>query len=396
MKGHESADLDLERQPDFSEDPRKIHDSLVRVAWFTNLASPYRLPVWEALARSCQLTVFLLHPDASVATDARRGDDWTAASASSQHVRFQPLESRFVRYGDEPYYILKRHSARLVRDFDVVVLAGWESPAYWQVAMACRTARVPYISFYESTMATNRFRRGPVARIRSAVLTGAASVVVPGKAAQRAVSAAGVDDSRVRRGFNPVDGAYFYQAARDFRDASQSAAGRYSYVYIGQIVHRKNIDALITAFETLPEFSTLTIIGRGPGSDELASRIIRSEMTNRVTVIGFAQNRNIPSELAKHATLVLPSLTEVWGLVVNEALAAGLHVVVSHCCGVAEEVAEMPGVWVTSTDANSIAEAMRESAVQWNGPLQNPPILEYSPDRFADVFLDAIRQAVTR
>jgi glycogen synthase len=90
-----------------------------------------------------------------------------------------------------------------------------------------------------------------------------------------------------------------------------------------------------------------------------------------------------------HSVLVLPSYEEVWGLVVNEALACGLHVVVSLVCGVAPTVAGMRGVWLCDTSQAALAHAIRLSCAAWSGPINQPEILQHTPQAFAETFLEA-------
>ena len=89
-------------------------------------------------------------------------------------------------------------------------------------------------------------------------------------------------------------------------------------------------------------------------------------------------------EYSRSDTFILPSAEEVWGLAVNEALASGLHAVVSSKAGVAEFVQPMPGVFITEPTTNEIAKALELSRAKWVGPISNPEILSYTPERFAD------------
>ena len=93
---------------------------------------------------------------------------------------------------------------------------------------------------------------------------------------------------------------------------------------------------------------------------------------------------------------MLVSDNEVWGLVVNEALAAGLHVVISDQCGVSHSVKRMKGVYIWYEDEESLDEVLRRSAREWNGPIQNPEILEFTNERFAQTFLDSFDYVLRR
>ena len=72
---------------------------------------------------------------------------------------------------------------------------------------------------------------------------------------------------------------------------------------------------------------------------------------------------------------------------VSEALAAGLHVVVSNRCGVVEFVKDMPGVYVCSPSTKSIREALTKRSKEWLGKIEVPEILAFTPARFVDSLL---------
>ena len=100
--------------------------------------------------------------------------------------------------------------------------------------------------------------------------------------------------------------------------------------------------------------------------------------------MGHKNQEELAALYAASNTLILASANEVWGLVVNEALASGLHVVVSDKCGVAEFIIGMKGAYTCSTDPGSIEYAMRKSVEAWTGYIQEPEILLYTPEKFAE------------
>jgi glycosyltransferase involved in cell wall biosynthesis len=164
---------------------------------------------------------------------------------------------------------------------------------------------------------------------------------------------------------------------------------------VGQLIPRKNIDNLIRAFANISHYSdTLKIIGGGDKYDELSTLVRDLKCENRVSFIGQLNSEQIVSYYAKSDTLVLPSTREVWGLVVNEALASGLHVVVSENCGVSELVGKMKGVYVCAGTAESIEEAMVRSRQEFTSRIVNPEISNFSTNHFAREFSENLFQNV--
>lgn len=363
----------------------------LRVLWVTNLAAPYRLPVWREVARGHELTVGLLESNQGLSADksANRGADWLHAAEAS--YRFLELPAWKYSRGEARYYTLRTPGAllRLGRQ-EVVLFGGWESPAYWQLLLPALLWGARRVGFYESPAATMTHRAGPIARARSFFFRSMHAVVVPGPAARQSLLQMGVSPERIVEGFNAVDVHAFHTAA-SARTADRSGHG-HRFVVAGQLIERKRVDMVIEAFSAIAEpGDTLTIIGQGKQESELRHKAARSG--DGIVFLPYVENDRMPAALASHQTLVLASSREVWGLVVNEALAAGLQTVVTENCGVTPSVAGMRGVFTAKADGTDLAVRMLESRQSWTGPIQNPEILQHTPEAFARTFETAFRVA---
>jgi glycosyltransferase involved in cell wall biosynthesis len=360
----------------------------------TNLASPYRRPVWEALAREVALDVRLLENDHRLSRDvlANRGDDW-ASGQGNGYTLAELRAARIVR-NEARFYLLISLPRRRP---DAILLGGWESPAYWQLMLLAKLTGVRTVGFYESTAQTQRHTSGAIGWMRSRFFRSLDAVVVPGAAARDAVLALGVSPSNIHVGFNAVDGGSIWETARAAREAAvEPERGGHRFVFVGQLIERKGVDLLIDAFAAVRrEGDSLTVYGRGSLEDHLRRRCRDLGLGDDVVFRGYVLNEQIAVELADKHTLILPSRQEVWGLVVNEALAAGLHVIVSDVAGVAASVDRMPGVFLCRPDTASVASSMRSSRDAWDGPIDDPEILRHGPAQLADVFLAALDPSVT-
>lgn len=115
---------------------------------------------------------------------------------------------------------------------------------------------------------------------------------------------------------------------------------RRHFLFSGRLVLVKRVDLLIDAFAAIgtlrPEWDLL-IAGDGVLGDELRRRVPEG-LQARVKWTGFLQQDEL--KLAYHSAdvLLLPSDREPWGLVVQEAMAAGLAVIASDAVGAAHEL----------------------------------------------------------
>lgn len=212
-----------------------------RVLWVTNIATPYRAPLWAELAQRHDLQVALLADD-----EPRRG--WTVELSPA--VRLTRLRAvPLARSTDATFYAPSWRLLSLIsRRPDVVVLDGWESPAYLAARWWARRRGVPAIASYRSTRRTHRHHRGPVAWARRWFFNGVDGVLTAGRASTEAVRDHGVAPELIAEGFNTVDVARFAPLAQRTRTAGDRA---HSYLYVGQLIRRKNVDALLRAFSSI-------------------------------------------------------------------------------------------------------------------------------------------------
>lgn len=358
-----------------------------KVLWVTNNAAPYRVPVWESLAEKVDLKIRLLQRDDEVLSDARRSEEWTVSSARSSGLDVDALKTFRVGRGERLYYGLLQSCARLARGCDAVLLGAWESPACWQLSSAAKRRGVRRVGFYESTRQSQRHQAGPIGRARGHFFRSMDAVVVPGPAAADALLDMGVAQNRIFEGFNAVDVDRFAAVAH----VAPEGKG-HRFLYVGQLIARKNVDGLIRAFARCAQAGdTLTIVGKGEMEEQLWQLSSSLGLDGRVHFVGASLYADLPSVMSHHHTLVLPSTEEVWGLVVNEALAAGRHVVVSELAGVQPSVKSMPGVFTSGPEIDSLTKALDRSRGSWTGPVVDPPISKRTPQGFADTFLEAFR-----
>jgi glycosyltransferase involved in cell wall biosynthesis len=123
--------------------------------------------------------------------------------------------------------------------------------------------------------------------------------------------------------------------------AGLTSEKRTEVIFVGQLIHRKGVDVLLKSMQ--PMFSAypdlrLSIIGSGEESVVLEEMARHLRIADRVSFEGTIGSETIQSRIALADVLVLPSRWDGWGIVVNEALSAGVPVIVSDRCGAADVV----------------------------------------------------------
>ena len=149
-------------------------------------------------------------------------------------------------------------------------------------------------------------------------------------------NAAVVDEEMIRNSYD--------HAKQQVERGKESLLIRKNFVFVGRLAPEKNLERLIKAFAELQNSELaaqswdLVFVGDGPLRKSLETQASESANPDHIQFAGGHPWFKVPEWLAKSDILVLPSLSEPWGLVVNEAMVCGMPVIVSTKCGCADDL----------------------------------------------------------
>jgi len=128
------------------------------------------------------------------------------------------------------------------------------------------------------------------------------------------------------------------------------------FLYIGRLSEEKNLDFLVDFFNKNSQYS-LTIVGNGPMKEDLAIRA-----SHNTKFIGHVANERISEMYLEHDVFILPSNSEPWGLVIDEALYFNIPVIVSKNVGCASELVldRCNGIILEQTTDQCLLEAIND------------------------------------
>lgn len=133
----------------------------------------------------------------------------------------------------------------------------------------------------------------------------------------------------------------------------EHSIGARNFIYVGRLIELKRLDLLISVFNKHSEL-TLEIIGTGSEENNL-----KSMANDNIHFLGMVDNLKLPNYYRKADVFVLPSCSETWGLVVEEALNNGLPVIVSSHVGCHDDlVTPYTGLVFPSGNAKALEEAI--------------------------------------
>jgi glycosyltransferase involved in cell wall biosynthesis len=326
-----------------------------RIAVVASHPVQYQAPFFRGLAQRADLTVFFCQrhePALERSAGYTDGFSWDVPLTDGYrhewllNVAQRPSVDRYS--GCDTPDVADRIAERA---FDACIVQGWYLKSYVQAILACRRYHVPVLLRGDSQLATTRsaIKRAIKYWPYRALLNGVAGHLVVGAANREYLTHYAAPASKLFDVPHAVDDQWFATEARAARANGSRERERAAFaipadakiaVFVGRLVDMKRPLDLIRALTDSAVPSNLwgLIVGSGPLDRD--ARALAKSLGARVRFAGFRNQRALPSLYAAADMLVLPSdARETWGLVANEALAAGLPVVVSDAAGCARDLA---------------------------------------------------------
>lgn len=248
---------------------------------------------------------------------------------------------------------------------DLVVLPGYHRPEYWVMLLICMLRGSRRAVFCDST-AFDREKSAWKEKAKAMFFRHCNGFFCYGSRSKQYVASYGIDPAKIYDGCQSAALAHGYDAATV---RAHYAAGLFPadcasrFLYIGRLAEEKGLFDLLAAFarvrQELPA-ARLDLVGSGVLDEELRRRAEHLGIASSVAFLGTKTPQDIGQLLMNSAAMILPSLREPWGLVVNEALSFGCPVVVSDICGCVPELVidGVTGYSFAAGDVGALAQAM--------------------------------------
>lgn len=295
----------------------------------------------------------------------------------------------------------------------VVVVPGWASPAAWGAMRWCLQHRVPMVCMSEST-AWDEPRSGWKEWIKRQLVGLFASALVGGERHRDYLVALGLPAVRVFLGYDVVDNAYFGEKSEAAVSSAESVRAQYNlprdyFLASARFIEKKNLPRLLEAYAQyrascqMTEPWSLVLLGDGGLRSELEQQRDALGLRDSVLMPGFKQIEDLPTYYGLAGAFIHPSTIEPWGLVVNEALACGLPVLVSDRCGCVPELVidGVNGFRFDPYDVADISRRMKQISAP-DFPLAElrksslALIAQWGPERFGQGVTEAVVAALAQ
>jgi glycosyltransferase involved in cell wall biosynthesis len=291
---------------------------------------------------------------------------------------------------------------------EAVAIPGWADPAALAALRWCHRNDVPAVVMSASTALDAR-RRWWREAVKGRVVQSYDAGLVGGTRHADYLQRLGMPSDRTYTGYNVVDNDHFAREAASARADAEALRRKYGlperyFLAVGRFIPKKNLDGLLQAYaryrERTDDSWALVILGSGPLDDKVRQWRRELELDAHVHLPGFKQYDELPVYYGLADAFVHASRREQWGLVVNEAMAAGLPVVVSDRCGCAPDLVKegQNGFSFSPSDSEALADALVRIASAGcdraaMGEASRDIIADWTPETFAQQLLHAARVA---
>jgi len=339
----------------------------IRTAVVTDIPTPYRDPLWARYSRrpEVDLTVFYMAP-------GEKDLDWEPSWEMPPRHEILPGRTWITR-PDNPLTFKWNPTLWDVLDRErpqMILLGSWGQPTSWVTMAWARANAVPYAMQCESHLLDPRpiWKRALKHVVVRAAVSGQVAGLPTGSLARTCMIHYGADPDDLFLFPNTPDAERLAGEAKKLRQERAALRrrwgieGRQVVLFVGRLVAVKGVDVLLEAFSLLRERHPRAlpwIVGDGSQRSSLEALARRKVGEGNALFTGFVEPDRLPECYVAADVFCLPSRSEPWGVVVNEAMACGLPVVLSDRVGAARDLVDHDcGRLVPPDDPRALASAL--------------------------------------
>lgn len=285
----------------------------------SNIPAPYRVAFFEYLGE------YLLQYSFTIIYGARQQQnrEWSIEQEKLHNSIF--LKSKVIRLKrryDDKYIQIPYHLAneldRIVPD---IVIGAEYNPVSIKALQWCRRHHKKYISWTDGTLYSERNINLLQKLSRRYIIQKADAYLASSSKAREAQLAYGANEKKCFISSLTVD-------IDQYLIDGQKREGK-ELLFVGNLIQRKGIDLLLNALPYVAEEYKLHIVGEGPEREALKAQMIALRLEDKVIFHGFLQGDALKELYAESDIFILPTREDCFGLVILEAMCAGLPVISS-------------------------------------------------------------------
>ncbi len=296
----------------------------------TNIPNPYRIPLFNELHDRLSEKNVQLKISFGGKTYSRRK---FILNETEMKFDFEILSSRSFHFGNnEKTFFTYTGLMKLIKQYqpDVIVTNGF-SIATTKIWLLSFFKKINYVIWTGSVRKEGLNDSWLRKMQRRLLMSKCSGYVVYGSKAKEYLLEEGINESKIFTAINTVDTAFFREET--FKEKLKlSPCEKKHLTFIGYLVPRKKVIKLLEVVRQLTLVRNdfvIDIIGDGEDRVNLENFVNKNSLNPYVVFHGFRQKNELPLFLAKSCCFLFQTDFDVWGLVLNEAMAAGLPCIAS-------------------------------------------------------------------
>jgi 1,2-diacylglycerol 3-alpha-glucosyltransferase len=228
-----------------------------------------------------------------------------------------------------------------------VAIPGWSDKGALAALLWCLKNGKPAIVMSES-QASDDARQWPKEALKRRVVGMCATGLTGGTTQANYLATLGMPRPHIFTGYDVVDNDYFSRESDVARQNADGLRARLNlpekyFLASNRFIAKKNLHRLLEAYSGYRQLAgsdgwKLVLLGDGPLKPQVLAQVEQLGLGKDVLLRGFKQYDELPAYYGLAGAFVHASTTEQWGLVVNEAMACGLPVLISDRCGCAPDL----------------------------------------------------------
>lgn len=322
----------------------------MKILYLTNIPSPYRVDFFNELGKMCELTVLFERERAS-----DRDERWESKHSNT----FDSIFLKGKKIGADKSFCpgVVKH---LNQTYDAIILGGYSSPTYMLAIEYMRLKKIPFLLNADGGFPKED--KAIIHWLKKRCIGAASGWVSTGKATDDYLKHYGAMEQWIYHyPFTSVSGKSFCQPTDTERKRAKAelriAEDRIA-ISVGQFIPRKGFDLLINAAGKINQRYGVYIVGGVP--DEEYLNMQKRYGASNVHFLDFMDKEELQKYYCAADVFVFPTREDIWGLVLNEAMAFALPSIASNKANAAIEliVDGENGYLVDPEQTNIIADRM--------------------------------------
>lgn len=325
----------------------------MKILWITNIPSPYRVDFFNLLGTECELTVLFERRVSS-----ERNESWS----KFEFENFKGILLHGLNLGVDKAVSLAVIKYLKLNRYDQVVISNIASPTGILAIEYMRMRGIPYL--IEGDGGIPKDGKGVKERFKKHIISGAKGYFSTSTKHNLYYNKYGANKDSIYK--YPFTSLYSKDILTDVASIKKKREYKLqvgikeeiAVVSIGQFIYRKGYDTLLNSAKMISEKAGIHIIGGTPTKEYLT--LIDDNKLNNIYFHDFKHKMELRKWLMAADIFVLPTREDIWGLVINEAMAMGIPIVTTSNCVAGLELIEndINGYIVPSDDSDILAKKL--------------------------------------